>query len=233
MQAELESASVPHGGKSWSSPEVASEILVTEDQLVRPYSQTTPIRESGEGSEYDVGNLAASLEALGNLLTGRPKEEKEPSQQSAAKRKVNISVESEIEEVSERQQSDSKVQKAPTISIPSENAALTTGISSEEISASQGSEPEVESLVKSAASSLENIEKIAGLGTDDLRIIIAKIEQKLADIERQTGVINPLMPLVSEMLGLDLTLSREESIRVIVPIIDKVIEETMIERGKT
>jgi len=226
MQAELESASVPHRRKSWSSPEVASEILVTEDNLVRPYSQTTPIRESSEGSEerwtgqvsseYDVENLAASLEALGNLLTGRPKQEKEPSQ-SAAKPKVEkavkISVESEIEEVSE-------VQKAVEISIPSENAALRTGISSEEVS-QRKPEPEVESLVKTAASSLETI---TGLESDEWHAVIAKIEQKLADIERQTGVINPLMPLVSELVGMDLTLSREESIRVIVPIIDKVIQ---------
>lgn len=239
MQAELESASVPDRRKSWSSPEVASEILVTEEQLVRPYSQTTPMRESSEGdlerstgqvsSEYDVENLAASLEALGNLLTGRRKQEKEPSQQSAAPGKVekavNRAVASEIEEVSERQQSESEAQKAVEISIAGENAASRTGISSEEISASQAAEPEVESLVKTAASSLENRENIAGLESDDLRIVIAKIEQKLADIERQTGVINPLMPLVSELVGLDLTLSREESIRVIVPIIDKVIRE--------
>ncbi len=247
MQAELESASVPHRRKSWSSPEVASEILVTEEQLVRPYSQRTPIRESDErsedrsasqvSSEYDVENvenLAASLEALGNLLTGRPKQEKQPSQEPGTKQKVekavSRSVASEIEEVSERQQSESegdssvrlRSPQAAEISVASENAAERPGISSEEISESQPAEPEVESLVKTAASSLGTI---AGLESDDLRAVIAKIEQKLADVERQTGVINPLMPLVSELVGMDLTISQEESIRVIVPIIDKVIEQ--------
>ncbi|MGK7901487.1 MAG: OmpA family protein [Hormoscilla sp.] len=263
MHAELESASVPQRPKSWSSSKVASEILVTEEQLVRPYSQTTPMRESSEGSEerstgqvsseYDVEDLAASLEALGNLLTGRPKQEKEPSQQSSAQRKGEKTKRSALRELSSvpinqqaalgelssvpinqqaalgelssaqiSQQAPPAAEKAAEISVVRENEDRSTELASE--TESQLAEPEVESLVKTAASSLEKIGNLAGLEADDLRIVIAKIEQKLADIERQTGVINPLMPLLSEMVGLDLTISQEESIRVIVPIIDKVIQ---------
>lgn len=216
MQAELESASVQDRGKSWSSPKVASEILVTEAQLVTPDSQRNPTRESEEGSEYDVEDLAASLETLGNLLTGRQKQEKSPSQQSKVE-KTKISVESELESGDASQQAQTEVGSSVA-----QKVAQRTGISSEEGSESQPASPEVESLVKTAASSLG---AIAGLESDDLRAVIAKIEQKLADIERQTGVINPLMPLVSELIGMDLTLTQEESIRVIVPIIDKVIQE--------
>ncbi|MDJ1173385.1 OmpA family protein [Roseofilum capinflatum] len=50
------------------------------------------------------------------------------------------------------------------------------------------------------------------------------LEERLSQLEQQTALINPLMPLVSELLGFDLTVSHEQSIRVLTPIIDKIIQ---------
>ncbi|MBP0029493.1 OmpA family protein [Roseofilum sp. Guam] len=50
------------------------------------------------------------------------------------------------------------------------------------------------------------------------------LEERLTQLEQQTALINPLLPLISELLGFDLTVSHEQSIRVLTPIIDKIIE---------
>lgn len=55
------------------------------------------------------------------------------------------------------------------------------------------------------------------------------LEERLSQLEQQTALINPLMPLVSELLGFDLTVSHEQSIRVLTPIIDKIIQNRALE----
>ena len=60
---------------------------------------------------------------------------------------------------------------------------------------------------------------------DELPEAIAIIQQKLEKLEIQSETINPLLPLISEMVGFDLTVSKEESIQLLVPIIDKIIRE--------
>ncbi len=50
------------------------------------------------------------------------------------------------------------------------------------------------------------------------------VEERLRVLEQQTALLNPMLPLISELLGFDLTVSHEQSIRVLTPIIDKIIQ---------
>ena len=78
----------------------------------------------------------------------------------------------------------------------------------------------IESQALETQSSISNLAQLlassGGEGTS--------VEERLALLEQQTALINPLMPLISELMGFDLTLSHEQSIRVLTPIIDKIID---------
>ncbi|MDJ1182093.1 OmpA family protein [Roseofilum sp. BLCC_M143] len=76
--------------------------------------------------------------------------------------------------------------------------------------------PAVESLETN--SSVSNLSQLFASGEG------GSLEERLTFLEQQTALINPLMPLISELMGFDLTVSHEHSIRVLTPIIDKIIE---------
>ena len=78
-----------------------------------------------------------------------------------------------------------------------------------------------------AVNSLEDLKDRSDLS--DLRELIANLEEKLAHLEEQvyepTELINPLLPLIRELLSLKSNQSREAILEAVVPVIDQVIQQ--------
>lgn len=156
--------------------------------------------------EEDIEEVAGALSALQALLFPAERKQKEPGRDVV----VN-STESLVDRPEERP----KEKAEKSIDTPSLEAEIN--------GAFKADTPE-ESAIKISENPADEL-SLSLTVAEKLPEAIAIIQQKLENLERQSETLNPLLPLISEMVGFDLTVSKDESIRLLVPIIDKIIRE--------